>query len=158
MTILRSERTTILLTVLIALALIGLAFFVRERGVECPHQPYITLEGERISVLLATTSQAQEKGLSGHAPLGEGEGMLFEFNDKSMRAFWMKDMLFPLDIIWLDEGLRVLGVVHNARPESYPEIFPSSASMRYALEVSAGVATRYNIATGSTAVFSLCEN
>jgi uncharacterized membrane protein (UPF0127 family) len=52
-------------------------------------------------VELATTVIQQAKGLSGRTGLGENDGMLFLFNRPAIQSFWMKDMNFPIDIIWI---------------------------------------------------------
>jgi uncharacterized membrane protein (UPF0127 family) len=90
----------------------------------------------RYTVLLAVTPSAWEQGLSGHAQLPSDEGMLFLFPSPSTRSFWMKDMNFPLDIVWIDKDWRVVGVVHHATPASYPSTFISPSPVERVLEIS----------------------
>ncbi len=53
---------------------------------------------------VADTPAEQAKGLSGRPPLAADEGMLFELAGSSRQPFWMKDMRFPIDIVWIDKG------------------------------------------------------
>ena len=104
-------------------------------------------------LLVADTPAQQIQGLSGHPGLKENEGMLFIFSDSEERSFWMKDMNFPLDIIWIDETKRVAGFVENATPESFPEMFNSEVPVQYVLEVNAGDVAKKGIEVGDTVIF-----
>ena len=94
------------------------------------------------------TDSARQKGLSGRERLPEGAGMLFVFPGADTYGIWMKDMLFPIDIIWLNADLRVVHVVEEATPESYPTAFRPRLSAQYVLEVPAGFSARYGIQVG----------
>ena len=74
--------------------------------------------------------------------------MLFVFDHPAQYPFWMKDMNFPIDIIWIDENLKVIFIKKNAVPESYPEVFTSPQNSKYVLEVVAGFSDKYNIKIG----------
>jgi uncharacterized membrane protein (UPF0127 family) len=65
----------------------------------------------------------------------------------------MKDMLFPIDIIWLDGDLRVLSSSENLSPDSYPTRYESKEQMQYAIEVSAGTVLTRGIVSGDIATF-----
>ncbi|MFH0806504.1 MAG: DUF192 domain-containing protein [Candidatus Brennerbacteria bacterium] len=75
-----------------------------------------SLEGKvevrvRNQIILAETAaneSARAQGLSGHAPLGINEGMLFRFDEPGVYPFWMKGMTFSIDIMWIS-GNRVVG-------------------------------------------------
>ena len=67
----------------------------------------LVLGGKTFSVDVADTVYTQAKGLSNRQSLGYNEGMLFIFKDVDIHGFWMKDMLFPIDIIWMDENLKI---------------------------------------------------
>lgn len=109
---------------------------------------FIRFAGQNVRVEIADTPAERELGLSGRERLGEKEGMIFVFDSPGRHAFWMKDMLFPLDIIWLDENLKVIYIKKDARPESYPEIFLPGEDAKYVLEVVAGFADKYNLKEG----------
>lgn len=106
--------------------------------------------GETIfSVEVAQTAAQQMRGLSGHAPLKADEGMLFVFPQKSVQGFWMKDMLFPIDIIWIADG-RVVFMERNLPPDDSPNrtIYYPNQAVDAVLEVAAGTADRFNINVG----------
>jgi hypothetical protein len=77
--------------------------------------------------------------------------MLFVFPDKAIRGFWMKDMLVPIDIIWIGDGSVVLKVDANVSPDTYKTktTFKSPEPVRYVLETKAGEAARLGIAAGT---------
>lgn len=106
---------------------------------------YIKIAGKILKVELAITPQTQEQGLSGRKELKEDEGMLFVFNHMDKYSFWMKDMNFALDIIWLDEDLRVVYIKKNATPESYPETFTPNQNAKYVLEVLSQFSEKNNL-------------
>jgi uncharacterized membrane protein (UPF0127 family) len=132
-----------LLGIGLVLVLVSLIFYIpHERG------PSVTVGDVRYSVLLADTLALQIKGLSGHPGLDENEGMLFVFEDSIERSFWMKDMNFSIDIIWIDENFKVVGFVERATPESYPQSFSSLVPVQYVLEVNAGDVAKKGIEVG----------
>ncbi|HEY4510512.1 MAG TPA: DUF192 domain-containing protein [Candidatus Paceibacterota bacterium] len=102
-----------------------------------------------VEVEVADTKEKREKGLSGRDSLEGGHGMLFVFNTEGIYPFWMKNMKFPLDIIWIDSSYRVVGVTSDVRPESYPETFSPNKPAKYVLEVKSGFARENNIKVGS---------
>lgn len=117
--------------------------------------PTLSFEnGPIISILVADTDQQREQGLSGHAPLSDREGMLFFFDTPGRPAFWMKDMLFSLDIIWISSDWRVVDISPNLSPDTYPASFAPKADIKYVLEVPAGFAQRHGIAIGQRVTLS----
>ncbi len=80
-------------------------------------------------------------------------GMLFIFPELGRQSFWMKDMLFPIDIIWVDADKKVVGIASDVLPETYPETFAPPSEIKYVLELNSGGAASYGIATGTQLVF-----
>lgn len=113
-------------------------------------QQLSTLEiGEKIiAVEIADTDAKRSLGLSGRPSLAEGEGMLFVFPESGNYGFWMKDMNFPIDIIWIDESWKIAGVKRLVNPDTYPEVFYPSDNIKYVLEIGAGEAQKYGIDIG----------
>lgn len=105
-----------------------------------------------LEVELANTPYRRRKGLSGREGLLENSGMLFEFPKSGFHAFWMINMKFPLDIIWIDEYLKITGVEKNISPKSFPKTFRPHWPTKYILEVNAGWTDKYFIKPGD--VFS----
>lgn len=114
---------------------------------------YVEIAGQSLKVDVALTQEAQARGLSGRAGLGENEGMLFIFDSPGRYPFWMKDMNFPIDIIWIGQDDKVVFIKKDARPELYPETYGSDTHARYVLEVVSGFSDKYNLQPGDKAVF-----
>ncbi len=86
---------------------------------------------------IVDTDEKRRKGLSGRDNLKDGEGMLFIYDVPGIYGFWMPNMNFSIDIIWISEDLKIVYVKENATPESYPEVFASGKPAMYVLEVPA---------------------
>ena len=114
---------------------------------------YIKIAGQNIKVDLAMTPEAQVRGLSERIELKANEGMLFVFDYSNKYSFWMKDMNFPIDIIWIGENLRVVYIKKDAQPESYPESYEANQDAKYVLEVVAGFADKNNLREGDKVKF-----
>ncbi len=89
------------------------------------------------------TAEKIEKGLVGREKLEEGRGMLFVMPQNDYQRFWMKGMLFPLDIIWIENG-RVIGCEERISPNDQ-RIFTSPEKASLVLEVNAGFCEKYNV-------------
>lgn len=101
-------------------------------------------------VEIARTEQAQARGLMYRTSLAESAGMVFAFAESHHARFWMKNTCIPLDIVFVGEDNRVLGVV-TARPldESGVEV---SGFSKWVVELAAGVAKKRGIGMGTTFV------
>lgn len=106
------------------------------------------LRGVKLNLTIADTPTERTLGLSGRHQLGEFEGLLFVFDNDDQPAFWMKDMNFPIDIVWLDRDLRVVAVTRHVTPDSFPQTFSPPVPVRYVLELNAGFTDSYNIDRG----------
>jgi uncharacterized protein len=113
--------------------------------------PVFILEGGKnpFEVSIADSEEERAQGLSGVLRLPSQTGKLFVFESPGMYGFWMKDMNFPLDIVWIDESFTIVGITQNATPESYPEVFFSPKEVRYVLEINSGEAVENNLSLGS---------
>ena len=115
--------------------------------------PTIHIGENNIPVEIALDGKSREKGLSGRASLPENQGMLFVFPRRGIYRFWMPDMHFSIDIIWISDN-KVIGVSENLLPETdlaHPKFYSPPEAINYALEVNAGFAKRKNIKVGDTA-------
>lgn len=134
------------LVVLLAVVVIfaaGLVYLMRSDG------PRAIVGGTSVKILLADTPQKRTQGLSGRESLAHDEGMLFVFPEEDVYSFWMKDMRFSIDILWLNSAGEVVHVVENASPESYPASFTPEKAATYVLELPAGFARLNNVVVGS---------
>lgn len=114
----------------------------------------ITLPRGTVYAEVADTQASRTQGLSGRSGLALDEGMLFVFDYSGKYGFWMKDMLFPIDMVWINEDGVVVHVVRNATPESYfghnpPETFVNVPDAKYVLEVASGQADKFGLYLGT---------
>ena len=112
----------------------------------------LNIDSATFNVEIASTVLEQTRGLSFRPSLGANDGMLFIFTTGSVQSFWMKDMNFPLDMIWIS-GNTVVGFAQNAPAE--PGVLAPILSTVYSpantdkvLEVNAGTVAKYNIRVG----------
>ncbi len=122
---------------------------------------YAKIAGQNIKVALALTPAEQAQGLSGRNKLKENEGMLFVFNHPDKYYFWMKDMNFPIDIIWLApsgekdaRNMEVIYIKKDAQPELYPETYGPEENAKYVLEVVSGFSDKNNLKAGDNVLFT----
>lgn len=99
-------------------------------------------------VTLADTNHRRKKGLSNTESLAKDGGMLFIFDDPDYYGIWMKDMNYPIDIIWVDENFEVVDFQENASPDSYPNSFIPKSEAQYILEVNSGLIESRDIQLG----------
>jgi uncharacterized membrane protein (UPF0127 family) len=150
-----SKRKDALTWVLVtfALALVGAAaFFVLWPQL----QPHTTVRiGDGVfKTRVASTEEDRVKGLSGTAKLHEGDALLLVFDHESEWPIWMKEMKYPIDIVWLNKDKKVVHIVKNAPPESYPyESFSPKRPAKYILELSAGTVEKKSIIIDAQAAF-----
>ena len=106
-----------------------------------------------LSVELADSPSERGKGLSGRDYIGEAQGMLFVFENSSRHGFWMKDMNFAIDILWISDELSIVHVEKGVSPSSYPKIFLPNREARYVLELPAGFSDQNNVKQGDMVEF-----
>lgn len=153
-------RATSSLLLLVGLGLVLWSFsIVLKRPAPAKYQPQveipptITTHTLRVGnyvlpVEIADTDRAREQGFSGRERPLSGHGILFVFDSPGTYGFWMKEMKFPLDIIWIDQYWTVIGLEREATPESYPEVFDPPVPIQYVLELPAGDAAAFSIDRG----------
>ena len=123
-------------------------------------QAKVIINGFELRVYLAVTNDQQIKGLSVKDHLKENEGMLFVYQQPSRQGFWMKDMKFPIDIIWLDNNGTVVYIKNSLQPCIMtfaflcPTYTPDKDSL-YVLETGSGFSKKYGIKIGTHADFQL---
>lgn len=156
----------IILIILLSLTVIfaGIFFSLRDKNIfisELLIEPKVASEksdsflyalkiGEAIfNVELADSPEKREKGLSGRKSLAESRGMLFVFDQPDFYSFWMKEMLFPIDIIWIGKDLKIIDITKDVWPDTYPKNFKPSSPIKYAIEVNAGRILKNEIAIGT---------
>jgi uncharacterized membrane protein (UPF0127 family) len=117
------------------------------------YQSRVIVGGKTFVVLVADTEYLQEKGLSGQESLPLDHGMLFIFQKPNNYGFWMKEMKFPIDIVWFDQNFKIIYIEKSLSPETYPKIFYPNGQAMYVLEISAGQSQKLGLQIGDTAQF-----
>jgi uncharacterized membrane protein (UPF0127 family) len=129
----------------------------------CYHQVNVTVNGIELVADVAASNEQRTKGLSIKDALAENDAMLFVFDTAGEHSFWMKNMKFPIDIIWLDSNKNVVHIEHNLQPCSLNVFCPTykpdnnnnNNSSLYVLETVAGFAKKHNIVEGTIVEFQL---
>jgi uncharacterized membrane protein (UPF0127 family) len=125
-------------------------------GPELPRAKVILVDAfgapHGVKVEVAHTADSRERGLMWRESLAPGEGMLFLFPFEVVQSFWMRNTLIPLDILFINEALEVVGIVENAEPLTRTGRSVGIPS-RYVLEVPGGWTRAKGIVTGSRARF-----
>jgi len=110
--------------------------------------------GKCIQAEIADRDESRRKGLMFCEKLPQDAGMLFVFEGEARPSFWLKNVKFPLDIIWIDENKTVVGINTECLPcqENCASIV-SEFPVRYVLEVNAGFVDENKIKVGDKVIF-----
>lgn len=116
---------------------------------------YVTLKGKTFYVELAETDEQHASGLMFRERMAADRGMFFIFRNEYMQAFWMKNTLIPLDMLYFDKKFRVVSVQSNVPPckaDPCPS-YPSSGPAMYVLELNGGTADKLGVKPGDSLEF-----
>jgi len=106
---------------------------------------------------IASSFLARMKGLMNRKSLADGNAILFVFSSEDKYAFWMKNTLIPLDIIWIGENKEIVYIAKNVQPCKSvvcPSISPDKPG-KYALEINSGKSDEIGLKTGDKVKFEL---
>lgn len=114
----------------------------------------VEIKGQVFYVEVPETRAEKARGLGGRESLAPDEGMLFVYNSPRRLSFWMKDMLIPLDFIWIRDG-EVVRVDENIKPEDYqpPKTLSPEEKIDKVLELNAGAVEKNGIRVGDKVEF-----
>jgi hypothetical protein len=137
----------------LALAVLGALGAALAAGASGPRRPVVVLdERVRVSVDIVDTPALRARGLSGRPGLAPEQGMLFLFEAPRIQSFWMKDMRFEIDILWIRDG-RIVSITPDvplpASPRELPQ-YRSPVPCDVVLEVRAGAARRWGLLLGDS--------
>ena len=114
-----------------------------------PSSPIVHFGDIPVRVEVADTESKRIQGLSGRDEIGNhNAGMFFIFPKADYLGIWMKDMKFPIDIIWIDENLTVIGIEQDVSPNTYPRVFRPQNPAKYVLETEVHYADLVGIRVG----------
>jgi uncharacterized membrane protein (UPF0127 family) len=113
----------------------------------------LIMAGHAFTTEISDTPALQELGLSYRTSIAPDFAMLFVFDTPSTYQFWMKDMNFPLDIIWLNASKHIVYIQKNLSPNTYPQSYGPSTPAQYVIEVASGTAERIGLKVGDPVTF-----
>jgi len=111
--------------------------------------------GEFVVAELALSWEQRAKGLMFREEMAANKGMLFLFEEEANHSFWMKNVRFPIDILWLDREKRIVHMVKRVPPckkDPCPTYSPVRPSV-YVLELSAGKTDEMGLKPGDRLVW-----
>lgn len=150
--ILKNKKVLFFLFSILLLFLIAFVFFIfskpQEGSLEKGNYAYIG--NNKVKIEIADNPIETYRGLSFRESLPEGNAMLFIFSDYEKRSFVMRNMNFPIDIIFIKDNV-VKEIKADCPPEGsdYKIIYESADEVNMVLEVPAGYAERNNIEPGT---------
>lgn len=141
--------------------IVVLVVVLRFRGIDLipkiSTSPKVEVKGQEFSLEIADEDKERVKGLSERNSLAENKGMLFVFDKKGKYGFWMRNVKFPLDIIYISDD-TIVDIIKNAEPKSEDDtnipVFEPKTEANYVLEINGGLSDKYKIATGDKVTFS----
>ncbi|MCL4379426.1 MAG: DUF192 domain-containing protein [Candidatus Marsarchaeota archaeon] len=117
----------------------------------------IKIGKKRMDALVADTPRKMTAGLMFRKSMKQNECMLFTFPEDGTHPIWMRNMRFPLDIVWLDSNRRVVDFVESAKPSSGLDFsgYRSKTPSRYVIELNAGFVRKNKIKIKDVAKFGV---
>lgn len=131
------------LSIIVLFLSLGLIYYIGVRGT---YNTDLKVAGQNFLVQIVDTDASRQQGLSGGYSMCERCGMLFVFDDMSERRFWMKDMKFDIDIIFIDTDKKIVKIYENVDRKKFPEVYAANA--KYVLELKSGVVKSGGIVVG----------
>ncbi len=124
-------------------------------------QGLVAINSKTINVDISDTECKRVLGLSGRATLADGTGMIFIFDVPGYYPFWMQDMNFSLDMVWISADFQIVGIAKNVNPSTFnaqnpqqSQTFGGQYLAQYVLELPAGFSDKNNLEVGNKISFS----
>lgn len=115
--------------------------------------PAVYIKEKKFKIEIAETAREKALGLGGRDSLCRKCAMLFIFFEKGRYSFWMKEMLFPLDIIWFDSSDGKIRHIEKNVPADFKGALNPPSEVDRVLEISGGLADEYGIQMGDEVYF-----
>lgn len=106
----------------------------------------------QLDIEIAETEYETQTGLMDRDSMEENQGMLFIFPDVSMHSFYMKNTKIALDLLYIDDNLKIVSFKKNAKPLDESSL-SSEVPVQYVLEINAGLADKYGLEVGDRIQF-----
>jgi len=117
-----------------------------------PSTAPLSIGSTSVQASVADTLAERIKGLSNTPFLPPNVVKLFAFGTAGSHSIWMKDMNYPIDIMWVAEKGEIVHIEENVSPETYPEAFSSPVPAWYVIEANAGFVASNTILVGDDVV------
>ncbi len=164
----RRRRNLKWLTIALSIAVLGgLIYIAIPKSKETPMGPQFTKQGDlqfieqesgqvikAIDIEVKKDPLERNTGMMWRQSMEESQGMLFIMDRPEPQSFWMRNTYIPLDIIFVDEGFKILNIRANAKPQSL-EGQTSIGDALYVVEVIGGFCAKYGIEAGDEIRFQL---
>ena len=108
-----------------------------------------------VDASVAKTWPERIRGLSGTPYLPDNLVKLFIFDTPAFHSIWMKDMLYPIDIMWVNADNNIIHIEEEEMPESYPSMFVPETPALYVIEAAAGFVSTNKIEIGDKIILPL---
>lgn len=122
------------------------------------NQPTVQIKDQTLTVEIADTVAERAQGLSGRSPLSEGHAMLFVFPEPVQGTFWMNQMNFPLDVIWILDN-KIVDLDKNIPPpaqtNNIPQTIYPDSPYTHVIEIGGGWSDQHQINIGDPVVLQL---
>lgn len=112
----------------------------------------VRLNKHSFNATILRSDEERQRGLSNTKSLPADQAMLFVFPYDTRPGIWMKDMKYPIDILWVNKNYQVVYLVKNAQPDSYPQVFQPTSLARYVIEVPSGTIEKTGIKNGDLVI------
>lgn len=141
----KHEHTIVLIFAsILVLALVWLVYssFLRKTGAT------LKIGGAVFTAKIAKTDKDRAKGLGGTMYLAPDQAMLFIFPRADYWGIWMRDMHYPIDVLWLNEEHKIIHIEQMMQPGSYPSVFRPDTQAMYVVELPAASVRDHKIKVG----------
>ena len=143
----KKSREVNLLLILTLIVLLVIYILLSKK----PKESYVEINKNRIRVEVADSYEEQTTGLMYRDSLNRKTGMLFIFDSSDVLGFWMKNTLIPLDMIFIDKNLKIVGIQNAVPCNADPcRLYSSGKPSKYVLEINGGFAAKNNVKIGDT--------
>ena len=159
-------RTRLIIGIIVVILIVGLGIVFVNVVSNNFHLPFtasqpnssVVIDGHTFHVSIANTEQQKEIGLSNINSLPQDQGMIFPFGRADYYSFWMRNMKFPLDIIYI-ANKKIVSIAANVSNPNNPSVplpvYKPSQPADTVLEINGGLSKKYHFSIGNSAYISL---
>jgi len=117
-----------------------------------PNTKSMQISDISVRASVAETWPERIRGLSNTPYLPMDVVKLFIFDSPGFHSIWMKDMNYPIDILWVDDSFQIIHIEEDAKPETYPNLFVPGSPALYVIETASGFVRENQIKIGDQIV------